>query len=77
MRHLKAAVLLLAISGAAGRDTLQQQFEQGRGYAGEIHPLQDARMTPHTARGGCTGSEESEYTLTPTTSRHEAQIMYP
>ena len=50
MRYLKAAVLLLAISGAAGRDTVQQQVEQGRGYAGETYPLQNARITPHTAR---------------------------
>ena len=50
MGYLRAAVLLLAISGAAGRDTLQQQVEQGRGYAGEVCPPQNARVTPHTAR---------------------------
>jgi hypothetical protein len=36
MKNLKAVFLLLAISGAAARATLQQQVEQGRGYAGEI-----------------------------------------
>lgn len=50
MRYLKATVLLLAISGAAGRDILQQQVEQGRGYAGKSYPLQIARITPPTAR---------------------------
>ena len=77
MKYLKAAVLLLAISGAAGRDILQQQVEQGRGYAGESCPLQIARNLSPYSQGGCTGSGDNDHRVTPATSTHEAQTMYP